>query len=167
MNDTRLRSTLPTSPALPRRSVLSGAAWSVPVIAVAIATPAAAASTAPEADKGPITGTIAFTPVQYRGTRAGDRVEFPVLTGVVTISRGPLPAKVFLNFSEVSEGRVDLRRDAGRYVAVDPATGRFEVHGVYNAIVGGDNPFGFVYAGVEAEDADGALFGYTVAELIG
>ncbi|NQX06128.1 hypothetical protein HQQ82_13135 [Rathayibacter sp. VKM Ac-2856] len=162
MNDTRLRTTLPT---LPRRSVLSGAAWSVPVIAVAIATPAAAAST--EAGRGPITGTIAFVPVQYRGTRVGDRVEFPVITGVVTISRGPLPSKVFLNFSEVSAGRVDLRRDAGRYAAVDPATGRFEVRGVYNAIVGGDNPFGFVYAGVEEGDADGALFGYTVAELIG
>lgn len=161
MNDTRLP---PTDDALRRRTVLSGAAWSIPMISLALAAPAAAASTAPS---GRITGTIVFSPDQYRGTRVGDRVEFPPLTGIVTISSGPLPAKVFLNFSEVSAGRVDLRRDAGRYAPVDPTTGRFEFAGVYNATVGGDNPFGFAYAGVEEEDADGATFGYTVAELIG
>lgn len=144
--------------------MLTGAAWSIPVIAVAVATPAAAASTDAS---GAITGTIAFSPDRYHGTRVGDRVEFPTLTGVVSISRGPLPSKVFLNFSDVSEGRVDLRRDAGRYTPVDQTTGRFAFTGVYNAIVGGDNPFGFAYAGVEEEDADGATFGYTVAELIG
>lgn len=166
MNDTRLPGTrLPSADdALRRRAVLSGIAWSIPVVAVAVATPAAAASTDPS---GPITGTIAFHPDQYHGTRHGDRVEFPPLTGAVTISRGPLPSKVFLNFSDVSEGRVDLRRDAGRYAPVDPTSGRFEFTGVYNAIVGGDNPFGFAYAGVEEEDADGATFGYSVAELIG
>lgn len=67
----------------------------------------------------------------------------------------------------MSDGRVDLRRDAGRYAPVDPATGRFEFSGIYNAIVGGDNPFGFAYVGVEEEDAYGVIYGYDVAELDG
>lgn len=166
MNDKIAESTqtdsTPTEPlrTLRRRSILAGAAWSVPAVGVALATPAAAASAAP-------TGTIVANPDQYRGTQVGDRVAFPPLTGVVTISRGSLPARVFINFSDPSPRRVDLRRDAGRYATVDQSTGRFEITGIYNAIVGGDNPFGFVYVGVEEEDSGGANFGYATVELIG
>lgn len=154
-----------SSSALRRRSVLTGAAWAAPVIAVAIAAPSAAAST--PARPATRTGTIAFSPARYHGTRVGDRVEFPDLTGVVTVSSGPMPASVFLRYSDVSPTRVDLRREAGGLVPVDPATGRFSVTGVYNALVGGENPFGFVYAGIREEETLGAVFGYTVAELIG
>jgi hypothetical protein len=145
--------------ALRRRTVLAGA-WAAPVVGAALASPGAAASTTE------ITGTIVFTPRQYRGTRVGDRVEFPPLTGTVTSSRGPMPSKAFVNFSDPNE-RVDLRRDAGRFTPVDPVTGRFSFDGVYNAIVDGENPFGFAYAGIAEEDADGAIFGYDVAELDG
>ena len=53
-------------------------------------------------------------------------------------------------------------------------TGRFSFDGISNAIVDGENPFGFACAGIEEEDADGAIFGYDgaifgydVAELDG
>ena len=48
-----------------------------------------------------------------------------------------------------------------------PVTGRFSFDEISNAIVDGENPFGFAYAGIEEEDADGAIFGYDVAELDG
>ncbi|NRD08972.1 hypothetical protein [Rathayibacter agropyri] len=147
---------------LRRRTVLAGAGWSVPAVGVALATPAAAASTSATAS-----GTIVFDPNQYRGTRANNRVKFTPLTGYVTVSGGPLPTRVFITFSEPSPGRVDLRCDAGRYATVIQATGRFQFVGVYNAIVGGNNPFGFAYAGVEEADAGGIVFGYATAELIG
>ncbi|AZZ56898.1 hypothetical protein [Rathayibacter iranicus] len=167
MNDKIAESTqtdsTPTEPlrTLRRRTILAGAVWSVPAVGVALATPAAAAASATA------TGTIVFDPNQYRGTRANDRVKFTPLTGLITVSRGSLPTRVFINFSDPSPGRVDLRRDAGRYTTVNQATGRFQFTGVYNAIVGGDNPFGFAYAGVEEADSGGITFGYATAELIG
>lgn len=139
-----------------RRTVLASAAWAGPVIAVAAAAPGAAASTE--------TGEIVFSPVQYRGTRVGDRVEFPTLTGVVTVENGPMPTTVHFEFSEVNE-REDIRRDAGSTVPIDPSTGRFEIDGVYNAIVGGENPFGFIYARVL--DNNGVDFGQAIGELDG
>lgn len=102
--------------------------------------------------------------MQYRGTRVGDRVEFPTLTGFVTVANGPLPTTVHFVFSEVNE-REDIRRDAGSTVAIDPSTGCFEIDGVHNAIVGGENPFGFVYARVL--DNTGIDFGRAIGELDG
>lgn len=116
---------------------LTPRAWTIPVVTVALATAASI-----------VTGSIAFSPVRYCGTRDGDVVRFPTITGMVTVSSGPLPSTVILSFSEPSPGRVDLRRDAGLTVPVDPSTGAFAVDGVYNAIVDGENPFGFIYAGV-------------------
>ncbi|AZZ48862.1 hypothetical protein C5E02_06140 [Rathayibacter rathayi] len=115
-------------------------------------------------DPEPRSGSIAFNPAQYRGTRNGSRVDFPTLTGTVSVTGGPLPAQVVLSFSEPSPGRVDLRRDAGFLVPIDPQTGAFDVTGVYNAIVGGDNPSGFIYAGVQNPEL---TFGLSTAELDG
>ncbi|RFA11689.1 hypothetical protein B7R22_18415 [Subtercola boreus] len=97
----------------------------------------------------PRSGSISFNPTQYHGTRNGNRVDFPVLTGTVSVTGGPLPDTVILSFSAPDPGRVDLKRDAGLTVPIDPITGAFSVDGVYNSIVGGDNPFGFIYAGVQ------------------
>lgn len=116
-------------------------------------------------DPEPRTGSIDFNPTQYRGTRVGDRVNFPALTGVVTVNGGQLPSTVILSFSDPSPNRVDLRRDAGFTVPIDPSTGAFTVTGVYNAIVDGENPFGFIYAGVE--NPDGVTYGLSDAELDG
>jgi hypothetical protein len=116
-------------------------------------------------DPEPRSGSIDWNPDQYRGTRQGDRVLFPTLTGTVVVTGGPMPSTIILSFSEPSPGRVDLRRDAGLTVPIDPDTGDFSVDGVYNAIVGGDNPFGFIYAGVL--DPDGINYGRPDAELDG
>lgn len=112
----------------------------------------------------PRSGSINFNPVQYRGTRSGDRVLFPAITGTVAVTGGPLPDTVILSFSTPSPGRVDLRRDEGLTVPIDPVTGKFTVTGVYNAVVGGDNPFGFMYAGVDHPDI---TYGLATAELDG
>ncbi|WP_165909205.1 MULTISPECIES: hypothetical protein [unclassified Rathayibacter] len=115
-------------------------------------------------DPEPKTGSINFNPEQYRGVRDGSRVNFPAITGVVTVNGGPLPETVVLSFSDPSAGRVDLRRDEGLYVPIDPVTGAFTITGVYNAIVDGDNPFGFIYAGILNPDR---TFGLADAELDG
>lgn len=91
----QIDSPIPLTPdsRLRRRTVTHAAAWTIPALSVTIATPATAASV--------ITGSIAFNPVQYRGTlnSAGTAVVFPTLTGVVTLSSGPLPSTVILSFS--------------------------------------------------------------------
>lgn len=115
-------------------------------------------------DPQPRSGSINWNPRQYRGTRTETRVNFPTLTGTVAVTGGPLPDTVVLSFSEPSPGRVDLRRDAGLTVPIDPDTGGFTVTGVYNSIVGGDNPFGFIYAGVDHPEVD---YGLATAELDG
>ncbi|MBF4459183.1 MULTISPECIES: hypothetical protein [unclassified Pseudoclavibacter] len=120
---------------------------------------------APRTAPGETTGTINFSPNQYRGSEVDGVTIFPTLTGVVTVNRGALPAEVILSFSDVSEGRVDLRRDAGLLVPINPTTGAFSVDGVYNAITGGENPFGFIYAGVN--NAANVTYGLAVAELDG
>ncbi|MCJ1688472.1 hypothetical protein [Rathayibacter sp. VKM Ac-2927] len=112
----------------------------------------------------PRSGSINFNPVQYRGTRSSDLVLFPAITGTVAVTGGPLPDTVILSFSTPSPNRVDLRRDEGPTVPIDPITGKFTVTGVYNAIVGGDNPFGFMYAGVDHPDI---TYGLATAELDG
>lgn len=48
-----------------------------------------------------------------------------------------------------------------------PMTGRFSFDGISDAIVDGENPFGFASAGIEEEDAAGAILGHDVAELDG
>ncbi|NRD09139.1 hypothetical protein [Rathayibacter agropyri] len=50
--------TVPTADGVHRRTIVKGAAWTVPVVAVAVATPAAAASKTP---------TLAFTLAKYTG----------------------------------------------------------------------------------------------------
>lgn len=60
---------------------------------------------------------------------------------------------------------MDFRRDAGLTVPIGPTTGAFTVDGVYNAIVGGENPFGFIYAGVL--NPDGVTYGQSTGELDG
>ncbi|MHC2186599.1 hypothetical protein ACVLV4_002262 [Rathayibacter agropyri] len=40
-----IRLTIPSEDGLPRRTIVKGAAWTVPVVAIAMATPASAAST--------------------------------------------------------------------------------------------------------------------------
>ncbi|PPF46363.1 hypothetical protein [Rathayibacter rathayi] len=54
--------TVPSEDGLHRRTIVKGAAWTVPVAAVSIATPAAAASKTP---------TLAFTKDSYSGTACG------------------------------------------------------------------------------------------------
>lgn len=148
--------------ALRRRTLVTGGAWAAPVIALAVAAPAAAASTPTR-----VTGTIAFLPDTYHGTRNGDQVDFPPLTGILTVSSGPLPLKVALRFSAPEIGRIDLRSGTGLFAMVDPATGRFAFAAVANTVVGGHNPFGFAYVRVEEGDAGEVVFGESVAQLIG
>ncbi|AND15308.1 hypothetical protein [Rathayibacter tritici] len=54
--------TIPSEDGLHRRTIVKGAAWTVPVVAVSIGTPAAAASNSP---------TLAFTQASYSGTACG------------------------------------------------------------------------------------------------
>ncbi|WP_146078261.1 hypothetical protein [Rathayibacter rathayi] len=51
--------TVPAADGVHRRTIVKGAAWTVPVVAVSVATPAAAASKSP---------TLAFTQAKYTGT---------------------------------------------------------------------------------------------------
>ncbi|MCJ1688585.1 hypothetical protein [Rathayibacter sp. VKM Ac-2927] len=144
-----------------RRALVVAAAWSAPVIAVAIAAPGASASTE--------TGTITAAQDAYRGTRNGDRVEFPVVTGVVTVSNGPMPTMVRIELTGANEAS-DLRRDAGLLIPIDPATGTYAIDGLYNARTGGDNPYGFLVIQVADNlDPNGVAvdFGRVVIQLIG
>ncbi|PPG69199.1 hypothetical protein C5C31_10945 [Rathayibacter rathayi] len=54
--------TVPADDGVHRRTIVKGAAWTVPVVAMSIATPAAAASNSP---------TLAFTQASYSGTACG------------------------------------------------------------------------------------------------
>ncbi|NRD09641.1 hypothetical protein HRF29_11910, partial [Rathayibacter agropyri] len=54
--------TIPAEDGVHRRTIVKGAAWTIPVVAVAVATPAAAASKTP---------TLAFTKASYSGVACG------------------------------------------------------------------------------------------------
>lgn len=74
--------TIPSEDGVHRRTIVKGAAWTIPVVAVAVATPAAAASETP---------TLAFTKASYAGTACG------TITGVqvkrTTDGTAPDPGK--------------------------------------------------------------------------
>lgn len=111
-----------------------------------------------------VTGSIQFSPVQYFGVERDGAVFFPTLTGTVAVSSGTLPAEVELTYSDPNE-RVSLSRIGGNFVPIDQVTGAFAVDGVYNSVTGGENPFGFIYAGVR--NAGSVTYGLSVAELDG
>ncbi|WP_148060342.1 MULTISPECIES: hypothetical protein [unclassified Rathayibacter] len=141
---------------LGRRTILRSAAWVAPTIAVAVAAPLAAASTE--------TGTIATDQDRYVGVRNGDRVDFPVVRGTVTVRNGAMPMTVHLEHTGTTD-QVDLRRDAGWSAAIDPSTGRFAFDGIYNAIVGGADPYAYVY--IRVLDNNEVDFGQAIAVLAG
>src|SRR3989442_1370241 len=90
-----------------RRSVLHGAAWSVPVIAAVAVAPIAAASGA---------GTILFDQPNYSTSSRG---QYTTISGKVTLASGTLPSVVTLVYPEGFTGPATA--------TVDPVTGAFTV----------------------------------------
>jgi len=71
---------------LRRRSILKGAAWSVPAVAFAVAAPSASAS---------VNGSIAFDQFLYQ---VGPNVTLTSITGRVTVTSGSMPTSVSLEY---------------------------------------------------------------------
>jgi len=95
-----------------RRTIVKGAAWSLPVIAAATAVPLATAS--------PNTGTISFDKASYTTGPGGT---YEPITGVVMPGTGQaLPSEVSLTYPAGFSGPA--------VALVDPVTGKFTVTGV-------------------------------------
>lgn len=92
---------------LGRRSVLQGAAWSVPVVAAVAAAPLAAASGS---------GTISFNQPNYSTNASGT---YTTISGKVTLTSGTYPSLVTLLYPAGFTGPATA--------AVDPVTGGFTV----------------------------------------
>jgi len=92
-----------------RRTVVAGAAWSVPIIAVAVATPAHAASIPPEAPTS-IQLTLQPTPpvpyeparLTYKGVVDFVEVPFPIGSTATVVISGPLEGLTFDGLTQVS-----------------------------------------------------------------
>lgn len=93
--------------AVGRRSVLHGAAWSVPVIAAVAAAPIAAASGA---------GTILFDQPNYSTGSGG---QYTSISGTVTVASGTLPSVVTLVYPQGFAGPATA--------TVDTVTGAFTI----------------------------------------
>ncbi|SDY80728.1 hypothetical protein [Herbiconiux ginsengi] len=96
MTTTEQTTTNRSSRSLDRRTLLRGAAWSVPVVALAVATPAAAASDI-EVGAYQVVGTCGIQGVQGPGflLTASSSAALPVGTTVMIVASGVANAGVF------------------------------------------------------------------------
>jgi hypothetical protein len=103
-----------TDDGLTRRSLVRASAWSIPVIAVAVASPLAAASVAA------FTGTISF-PGQLALAISSKVSPWPQIDGLVQVTGGALPSSVTFVYGEYFSGPA---------VALVQSDGTFQLNGV-------------------------------------